>query len=350
MKKINTYISPFAPFLIGLGCFAIAQVLSYFPAFTEHVYRNGLYAMFRWVRDGMFTYVPIPMMLVILLLGLFLLVRGWVRSRIFIQRPWWRTVLNTLGILATWFYVSWGWNYSAPGLMDKLNAEVKTLDQETYVALRNEAIEKAAFHRNRADTSHFHIKDIQPGDVTSIHSAVREYLNSVDVQTPGNVAMRRISKSGWMRKMGVAGIYMPFSGEGHADASYLGLRQWFILAHEYAHGYGITDEGECNYIAFMSLTNSSVHRFQYAAWLELGEHLLPFVADTNSSVEVPEAIQRDRQILYVDALNYRSGMQSIALASNNLYLLSQGVEEGVASYDLLPEMIIAVRNKEVNED
>lgn len=306
--------------------------------------------MFRWVRDGLFSYVPIPMMLVILLLGLFLLIRGWMRSRIFIQLPWWRTLLNTLGILVMWFYVAWGWNYSAPGLMDKLNAEVKTLDQETYEALRSEAIEKAAFHRNRADTSHFHTKAIQQGDVTSIHSAVREYLNTVDVQTPGNVAMRRISKSGWMRKMGVAGIYMPFSGEGHADASYLGLRQWFILAHEYAHGYGITDEGECNYIAFMSLTNSSVHRFQYAAWLELGEHLLPFVADTSTSIEIPVSIQRDRQILYEDALNYRSGIQSIALASNNLYLLSQGVEEGLSSYDLLPEMIIAVRNKEVNED
>ena len=346
MKSINKYLSPFAPFLLGLGCLALAQILSYFPEFTEEYYRNGLFAIFRWVRDGLFSLVPIPLMLVILLLGLFLLFRGWARKRIFMQRPWWRTLLNTIGMLLTWFYISWGWNYSAPGLMDKLNAEVKALDQETYEALRTESLARASLHRAISDTTYFHTKDIPAGDVTSIHSAVREYLNTVDVETPGNVAMRRISKSGWMRKIGVAGIYMPFSGEGHADASYLGLREWFILAHEYAHGYGITDEGECNYIAFMSLTESGVHHFQYAAWLELAEHLLPHVADTTATLEVAPEIQRDRNILFEDAMRYRSGMQSIALASNNLYLLSQGVKEGVASYDLLPEMVVAARNRE----
>jgi len=76
LKSINKYLSPFAPFLLGLGCLALAQILSYFPEFTEEYYRNGLFAIFRWVRDGLFSLVPIPLMLVILLLGLFLLFRG----------------------------------------------------------------------------------------------------------------------------------------------------------------------------------------------------------------------------------------------------------------------------------
>ncbi|MDG2244936.1 MAG: hypothetical protein P8L71_01105, partial [Flavobacteriales bacterium] len=52
---------------------------------------------------------------------------------------------------------------------------------------------------------------------------------------------------------------------------------------------------------------------------------------------------------FEDAMNYRNGMQSIAMASNNLYLLSQGVEEGISSYDLLPEMIVATHTDRQGE-
>ena len=341
VQKTKLQLLKLGPFFLGITCAVIAQVLSQFPYFTETVYRNGVFAIFRWLRDSLFSWIPIPMMLVIILVSLFLVIRGWVKKRIFAQRPWWRTVLNTLGIILAWFYVGWGWNYSAPGVMKKLDASVTPLDASQFKRLQLLSLEKARIHRSKSDTTRFHTTDVTKSEVTSIHSAVREYLNSIDVSTPGNDAMRRISSTGWMRKMGVAGIYMPFSGEGHADASYLTLRQWFILAHEYAHGYGITDEGECNFIAFEALTQSGVHRFQYAAWLELAEHMLPHVADTSSTMEIPAPIQRDRQALFEDALNYRSGLQSIAMASNNLYLLSQGVEEGISSYDLLPEMIVA---------
>lgn len=349
MKKARKGLLQLGPFILGLSCALLAQVLSYFPYFTETVYRNGVFAVFRWLRDSLFTWIPVPMMLIIILVSFFFLLRGWFKKRLFIQRPWWRTLLNTLGIVLAWFYVSWGWNYSAPGVMKKLDATVKPLSTEEFEYLQTWSLENAMYHRSKSDTARFHTSEVTKSDVSSIHSAVREYLNSIDVITPGNVAMRRISSTGWMRKMGVAGIYMPFSGEGHADASYLTLRQWFILAHEFAHGYGITDEGECNYIAFEALTQSGVHRFQYAAWLELADHVLPHVADTSSTMTIPEVIERDRRALFEDAMNYRNGMQSIAMASNNLYLLSQGVEEGISSYDLLPEMIVATHTDRQGE-
>ena len=330
--RIKGALFPWKWTFFGFLCFVIAKILSNTPEFTEVVYRNGLFWLLRWAKDTLFSWLPIPLMLLIFLGMAFLFIRNWKSRKLFGFKPWYRGIMNLLGFVVVWFYVFWGWNYSAVGIADKLGyADAAAPDTTITNSLAAIASEKALALRPQCDTARFFTKEVSPSELSAIHSSVREYLRSADVLTPGNVQMRVVSKSGWMRRVGISGIYMPFSAEAHTDGSYYALTQWFTLAHEYAHGYGITDEGECNFIAFMALVNSDVAELEYSAWHTLWMRLNPW--DQSDSTVVMNPLYYDRLALREDAKKYPSFAPGLAATSNNLYLKSQGVEKGIQSYN-----------------
>ncbi|MCH2200165.1 MAG: DUF3810 domain-containing protein [Flavobacteriales bacterium] len=318
------------PSFLGLLCVGIAMLFKAVPSVAESLYRNTIFAGFRWVRDALFNWIPIPLMLIILILLFLWLAVGWYRKRLFGFRPWYRGILNALGILITWFYVSWGWNYSAPGVVDKLSLNLDDFDRDARQELILASAEQCLDLGSSLDSSLVLKEDVTPEEVNTIHAAVRNTLRDMGVRTPGNVKMNLISESGWMRKWGVAGIYMPFSGEAHADASYLALQEWFIVAHEFTHGYGITDEGECNFIAFETLRNSGNPQLEYAAWFNLYDELVPTYDST--FIELYPALHQHQLALRQNARSHRQYAPKVAQVSNDIYLKSQGVKKGVRSY------------------
>lgn len=55
--------------------------------------------------------------------------------------------------------------------------------------------------------------------------------------------MRVLEPAGCLLVFGTAGIFWPFSGEGYVDSGLDSLVIPFTMAHEFAHGFGWTDEG-----------------------------------------------------------------------------------------------------------
>ncbi len=118
----------------------------------------------------------------------------------------------------------------------------------------------------------------QSGYSPEITSAVETYLHSNGWLTNGNVKCVETGGNGLLRKLGASGIYIPYTGQGHCDATYTDHVKLMIKAHETAHGYGITDEGEADYVAFMSMWNIeqkaeidsvTIKEFKYSALLSL---------------------------------------------------------------------------------
>ncbi len=320
--------------MLGVGTLVLAVLLRRFPEFTEKVYRNIFFSALRWVVDACLVWLPFPAFwLVFGLLFLFLL-RGWIRRTLFLYRPWYRGIANAFGWLLIVFYFSWGFNYSAPGFVDKAKLEVDEQNTGFGTELLRVAITEAESARALADTALFFDSN-QPNHINdAIHVEVREVLSTAGFKTPGNPKMRLVP-GGVMRRMGISGIYFPFSGECHTDASYLPLRRYPIVAHEYAHAYGVTDEGECNLIGFLALVRSRNASFRYAAWLDV---ILSFRVGMD---ELPHALQRDIDRLRADARNYPPIIPGMAEFANNLYLKANGVDEGIESYSRTPILVNA---------
>jgi hypothetical protein len=336
LQKLLSKFVQWWPLILGVLAFFTGRLLAQLPEFTGSFYRNTVFYGYRWIWDSTLGWIPFPVMLLVVLFYFVYAFVLWRRRWLFNYRPWFRLPLNFLGGLVLWFYLAWGFNYSAPGLVDKLNIDTQL--EVNWDALKIRATQEALAVRQEVDTLRMHETEVSAAEELAIHNAVRSFLREADVATPGLVRVRVISLNGWMRRIGISGIYSPFSGECHVDGSYPLLQQWFTMAHEIAHGYGITDEGECNFVAFMALQSSSDAAFVYSAWFSLLLELVPRAEiDT-----LPSELKRDRLMLRANAELYPPLIPRLAEKTNHLYLKSQGVEEGIGSYGRWPMLVHAV--------
>lgn len=336
MKLHHLYarIYPWLPFAGGVLALVLALVLRFFPELTDEVYRNVLFAGIRWLIDSTFGWLPFAVFWLVFAAVFLFLLRGWMRRTLFIYRPWYRGIANAIGWLLMAFYMLWGFNYSAPGFVDKAGITVDEPVEGFQQVLFERALSEATAARAAADTSGFFLSGDRGTLLQVIHTEVRSVLHDAGFATPGNPTMRLVP-GGVMRRLGVSGIYFPFSGECHTDASYLPLRRYAIAAHEYAHAYGVTDEGECNLIGFLALARSRNATLRYSAWLDVLLSLR-FGMD-----ELPASIQHDIERLRADALNYTPFVPGMAEFTNNLYLKANGVDEGINSYARTPVLVNA---------
>lgn len=310
----------------------VAFLLRWSPEFTETVYRNTWFAAFRWLIDTTLAWLPFPVFWLVFAGVFAIFFRGWMRRSLFMYRPWYRGIANAIGWLLIAFYFMWGFNYSAPGFADKAGLVIDRSNTEFRDALWQRAVQEALAARSEADTAEFFLNTPTHDFLEDIHSEVRAVLRNVGFKTPGNPRMRLIS-GGALRRMGISGIYFPFSGECHTDASHLPVRRYPIIAHEYAHAYGVTDEGECNLIGFLALAQSRNPALRYAAWLDLIVSLWMRID------ELPTALKGDIEVLRADAMNYPPFLPGTAEFTNNLYLKANGVNEGIDSYASTPLLI-----------
>lgn len=333
LQKLLSKFVQWWPLVCGVAAYLVGRILAQFPVFTDTFYRNAFFYGYRWIWDTTLGWIPFPVML---LVGLFYFVYAfvlWRRRWLFSYKPWFRLPLNFLGGLMLWFYLAWGFNYSASDLTTKLN--LTTENAVDWNVLKQRATQEALSARALCDTSRLHETELSTADELAIHNAVRSFLRDVDIAVPGFVQVRVISLNGWMRRLGVSGIYMPFSGECHVDGSYPLLQQWFTTAHEIAHGYGVTDEGECNFVAFMALQSSLDEALVYSAWFALLLELVP-----RSEVDsLPAALRSDRLLLRANAEKYPPLIPRLAEKTNHLYLKSQGVAGGFDSYARWPALV-----------
>ncbi len=325
------------PFVGGTVCLLLAQWGRYVPSAVERTYRNGWFVAWRWAYDSTFAHLPFATILLVLFALSALVARQWHRRILFMYKPWYRGIANLTGWLLMWFYLSWGFNYSAPGVVDKMNWEVNALTGRKAETLRSTAIDEAVLLRSMCDTSRFFAPDVSQRELNVIHASLRDALQAHGFKTPGSPAMRLVSRSGWMRRIGVSGIYLPFSSECHADRSYPPLILWFTIAHEFAHGYGVTDEGECNYLAFVALLTSGMAELEYAAWFSL----IGDLSNRERLNDLPMPIARDWAGVRHNYENHPPLIPGIANFMNHVYLKSQGVKEGITSYGMTPRLVVS---------
>jgi hypothetical protein len=154
-----------------------------------------------------------------------------------------------------------------------------------------------------------------------------------------------------MRKMGILGIYFPFTGESYIDPTLHPLEKPFTVAHEMAHSYGVTNEGEANFIAWVICSNSDDFLLKYSGHLRL---LMYQLRDYYRMApdEYREWIKKLEPGLRADLISIQKASDAIkpfsielSRKSNDIFLKSQGVKAGINSYQQLPMLAFAWRQR-----
>lgn len=241
----------------------------------------------------------------------------------------------TLSVLSLFFWL-WGFHYYQKDMMDRVELEEKTLDS-LYLANETEKVVHLLneYRKNLKTDSLNVFSDRDFLDVEkSIRPKVEDVVSQFDWKVYGRVRVRNVKPKGILLRFSTAGIYFPYVFEGHVDAGLHPLQKPFTLAHEMAHGYGVTDEGDCNLVALLVTLQSDNAEVQYSGLLTYFRYLYNDDRFKNHEIIdfLNDEVKSDLQKIRENSKKYPDLFPFFRDYIYDWYLKILGVEQGLKSY------------------
>ncbi len=255
------------------------------------------------------------------------------------------------GALYATFVVVWGLNYARPRLEHRLGLPIGKIEEPELVRLATRVAADTT-RRHRLAGLPLHAVSKNPLDFATLSTAIDEAYDAL--QLPGDPGPRRPGPvkpavfSGLMSRLGISGIFVPFTGEPTVNTGPPDVAVAFTAAHEKAHQRAITHEGEASFAAYLALSRQRrLPYLSYAASFFAARHLLAAVRHVD-----PE--DRDRAWAAfgpgprrdLDALNafwaqHRGMVRGAAQRVNDSYLRTMRIPDGARSYGTVVRLLIA---------
>jgi hypothetical protein len=344
----------------------VRWILGLFPHLAETVYSRGVFVAVRTVQDYTFGLLPFP---AVYLFGAAVAVAaGWglrralVRLRGLQSKPMgmvlreltWSVGAGVSAIIVL-FMALWGYNYARPSVSERLGLRVDELATGELVAEARRAAREAAAAR-RAFTDGLEGNWPAPLPTGTLEERVREplvqVLEHMGYTPPGSPRLRSFWSGSFMLRLSVTGFYLPFTGESHLCAGLLPVERPFVAAHEMAHAYGFTDEGEANFLAWLACRYSQDPWMAYSGRLRYLMSIMGRIRRRSPEhaaglvLGIDPAVLSDMARVREHHRRYRAGVLGRAWwRTYDLYLRSQGVAAGSRSYSQMVPLAIAWRQR-----
>lgn len=347
--------------LAGAAAFALHLLLGRDSAFVETFYSRGVFVGLRWIWDYTLGLSPVPLLFVFWFAAAAYLtikvLRFYSRPCGGARTPWplriGRTVLALAafaGGLVFFFYVLWGFNYDRVRLEKRLGLETPGLDAAELAAEAAWAAGAAAEFRAaipEASASVLTARGLPAGLESDLRRAISKVLTGLGYPVPGRVRVRVFHPGGWMMRFSSSGIYIPYFSEGYAAGSILPCEMPFTMAHEMAHGFGLTDEGDANFLAFLACDASGDPFIRYSGFLSYWGYISSELARAAPAefrtlwAKLSPGMKADIQAVRENWNRYRGALTRISGRVYERYLRSQGVREGMMSYSRFVNLVAA---------
>lgn len=344
--------------ILGVIALGIRYLAAQNPESTDDIYSRVFFPGIRNVIDMTLGRLPFPsvylfIVSVLVVLGIYIFRvtqrKGW-KWKLFYT---FRALANGLGALVFFFLFLWGFNYQRTPIVEQLGLSPKAMNLEE---LKNEVfvtIRLAQQYRNAITQDTAAIEEILP--YTELEELVRaniaDNLDMMGLNFTGRPRTKLFPPPGFMRKMGILGIYFPYTGESYIDPTLHALEQPFTVAHEMAHSYGVTDEGEANFIAWVICTNSDDSLLRYSGQLRL---LMYQIRDYYRMApeeyrewlkNLDAGVKNDMMSIKRNSDAIQAFSLELSRKTNDVFLRTQGVKAGINSYQQLPKLAFAWRER-----
>jgi hypothetical protein len=213
----------------------------------------------------------------------------------------------------------------------------------TTASLRALAV-RATSEVNRAYSAAHHdgfpaADDMPPALVAALHEIDRR-LGRPRHTVPGRPKLTLLAP--FFRASGVDGMHAPFLLETLLNPDLTPPERPAVLAHEWAHMAGYAPEDDASFVGLLAALRADTGS-KYSAWLVLFEQSvgqLPRPEQRDFVARLEPGPQADR-----DAISRRleARVETVAQVSwqtYDHYLKSQGVDEGVASYSRVVQLLL----------
>lgn len=342
--------------LLIWGVFILmTAVFSKFPLVTEHVYFEKVYQWIRWIYDHTLGRLPIPMIYVFFLLIVIFIGRmiGKIRKEFTSHQgltKWMQPVLilvNGIGILLLFFYLSWGYNYYRPAFPDRYH--LPDVEADSLVIFEEINTITRLINEKRANISMDTIAlndSVLSGNIErEIRSSLESIIDGFGSPYLGEGRVRIMKPSGTLLRISTAGFYLPYAFEGQIDNGLHAVQKPFVLAHEMGHVYGYAEEGTCNFLGFLACMNTDDDFIQYSGligyWRYLASNLrrssprLYIKARNNINV----AVNNDLKAISIQMDKFPDILPELRDKVYHTYLRTNGIKDGIDNYSVIVQLM-----------
>lgn len=341
-KRISKIVLETLPFVFAGLVFICIKMATAKPELVEIYYSNGLYPLIAKVFSSVSKVIPFSLwdtfwllLIMIIIVGFILTLLKRIRFLRFCLR-----LGQVISLLYIFFYFTWGFNYFRPKIESRIGLEVKDLNMTLFRSMLDSMI----------SYTNINYCTVTEADYSEIDKCVEMSYSRNNVlfrlnYPNGSRRSKRMIFSNFMAKSGISGYFGPFFNEVNLNSYILPIDYPFLLAHEKAHQFGISNEAEANFVAFIICTTSDDRRLQYSGYMSV---LLYFLSDAKHLKDYRDYIKKIEDPVIID-LRYRQkyyeGLKRKSLDKaqtflNNAYLRSNNIKEGVENYNQVVEMVI----------
>ena len=348
--------------MLGVASVVLSVGLS--PEVVERYYSRGLFVVLRKAMTFLTGWLPFPFVYILFFILLFLLGK-WVWKFIKEKRAvgkkiavfiW--SLLAFMGGAVFFFQFLWGFNYGRISLEEQIGLEVKPLVVNELRVEMMEAIKGMKRYRGLllGATDNSLGKTFLPDQIEDKMRDLLKYIleDEFDFPVSAKVRGRRLFPRGLLLRISTAGVYIPYTGEGHVDAGLHHLQLPFVLAHEMSHAYGIGGEGDCNFLAYLACLRSEDPYLKYVGHLYYFRYVAPdfraYRPEEYKEIwaEIPEGIKNDLMAIREQMNKYPDILPAVRDAAYNTYLKAQGIDDGIKNYDRVTMLVHAWRQTKMN--
>ncbi len=320
--------------ILAIIIFLLTQLAHRNPAPTENIYARKIYPLianilssvsniFVFSLDDIFYLLLIANLLLVIFLLFFRKIPFVIAGKV---------ILNILAVTYILFYLFWGFNYFRSDLHQRLEITQQEPNKEFFIEQLKKQIEITNHSWSTFDTVSLEQIDKE------IENSYKNLAEPLKINYPaGKRRAKNITLSRFFAKAGISGYYGPFFNEVHVNSLILPVEYPFVLAHEKAHQFGITNEAEANFYAWLVCTESDSKQLQYSANL----HILRYFLFQGYSLEeypliisaLDDRVKKDLQAISENWKNLRDEkIDKVASKANDIYLKSNKIEKGIENY------------------
>lgn len=350
---------------LGLTTWIVAGLLGRAPGLVERVYASGVGPIVAVTLSRLTGLLPLSVAewLVAGFAGWTVAAAvGGVRDARAGRRSWGRVLVagalrlgRDAGVIVTLFYLFWGFNYARAPLDVRLG-------WPGWEGMSPERVEAAAVELiDATNDAYLAIHDTADAGVPTTLPVGRRQLSRtletgwerarVALDLPGSVAWRfgpvkPLLSSPVFARLGITGIYFPFTGEANVRTGLPAVAAPLTAAHEQAHQRGIAVEAEASFLGYLAAALSGQPHARYSALVFAQTVVLNGLArrDPERWRRLVEGrlpgVRRDIEDLRAYYARFRGVGTRVGSAVNDRFLRANRIEEGVLNYGLAGRLIL----------
>jgi hypothetical protein len=155
-----------------------------------------------------------------------------------------------------------------------------------------------------------------------------------------------------LTRLGISGVFFPFTGEANFNVEQPDCHLPFAIAHEMAHQRGFAREDEANFIAFLVCANSADPYVRYSGYLNslyVTSALARIAPDRLQSVyrTLDAGPRADLFAQFIFWTKYQGKISATSHLINNSYLKINRIKSGTKNYNEAYALIVAYYLKQL---